>query len=160
MNCKLRKVCERDKDLLYRWVNDPGCRKNSFHRNLISYKEHCDWFADKLSSDICDMYLYCEQGKPIGQIRIDWEEETGYISYSVISECRGQGHGSNMLYLAEQEIQGKEKVLIGCVKKDNIASQVAFKKNGYKETEENDCYRYCKKIREMRYSLNGGGAGL
>lgn len=145
MDYKLRKVCEEDKDLLYQWANDPGCRENSFHQDPITYEEHCDWFEDKFFSESCDMYLYCEQEKPIGQIRIDWERESGNISYSVISDYRGQGHGSHMLHLAEQETQKRGKSLTGCVKKDNIASRMAFKKNGYKEKEEDGYFLYVKK---------------
>lgn len=146
MEYKLRKVSRDDKDLLFKWANDPQCRANSFHQDMISYEEHCGWFADKLANEKCDMYFYCEQEIPIGQIRIDWEGESGRISYFVISEYRGQGHGSNMLRLAEYEVTGKGKRLTGCVKLDNIASQIAFKKNGYAETEEDGYYRYCKEI--------------
>lgn len=150
MAYKLRKVREEDRDLLYQWVNDPGCRVNSFHQDLITYEEHCNWFANKLSSDQCDMYIYCEQEKPIGQIRIDWEMEKGLISYSIISEYEGQGHGSYMLFLVENETQGRGKSLTGRVKKDNIASQIVFKRNGYKEKEEKGYLFYCKPIGKMK----------
>ena len=148
MEYKLRKVCKDDKDLLFQWANDTQCRKNSFHQDVISYEEHCDWFATKLADEMCDMYIYCEQGLPIGQIRIDWDKNLGCISYFVIRGYRGQGHGSNMLKLVEHEMTGKGKRLTGCVKQDNIASQIAFKKNGFNETEEDGYYRYDKIIEE------------
>lgn len=159
MDYKLRKVSEEDRDLLFEWANDSGCRANSFHQNPITYEEHCIWFADKFSSDKCDMYLYCEQEKPIGQIRIDWEMDNGLISYFIISEYQGQGHGSQMLFLAEQEAQGRGKSLTGCVKKDNIASQIVFKRNGYKEKEEDNYYRYCKSINKKMTNCHENFAG-
>lgn len=149
MEYELRKVNEKDKDLLFQWANDSGCRENSFHQDTISYKEHCDWFAAKFADEKCDMYLYCEQETPIGQIRIDWEGESGLISYFVVSEYRGQGHGSNMLRLVEGTVAGKGKSLTGCVKRDNIASQIAFQKNGFTRIEEDSYYRYCKMIEKM-----------
>ncbi len=152
MKYQLQKVCEKDRELLFKWVNDELCRGNSFHSEPVSYEEHCEWFARKLADKMCNMYIYYYQNEPIGQLRIDCEGEIGCISYSVACEYRGQGHGSNMLQLAEHEMQGKVKKLIGCVKYDNIASQVVFKKSNYIEVEEKDYIKYCKEIEDFSLS--------
>lgn len=148
MNLRLQKVCEQDRDLLFQWVNDETCRKNSFHSHLISYEEHCKWFAAKFNDEMCYMYLCCLDDIPIGQIRIECENGIGCVSYFVDCEYRGRGYGFRMLQLIEQEMQGKVKELVAYVKNDNIASQVVFKKNKYSETQEKDCVKYSKNVLE------------
>ncbi|MCM1498872.1 MAG: GNAT family N-acetyltransferase [Clostridium sp.] len=146
MKYKLQRVCEKDRDLLFEWANDKLCRENSFSSEPISYEEHCKWFSLKLADPMCYMYIYYYENIPIGQVRVDCEAETGCISYFVVCEYRGQGHGHNMLQLVEGEMQGKIEKLIACVKYDNIASQMVFKKNNYTEVEEKDYVRYWKEI--------------
>lgn len=146
MKYKLQEVCEKDRDILFEWVNDKQCRKNSFHSEAVSYEEHCRWFSQKLADRMCYMYIYYYENVPVGQIRIECEGETGRISYFIASEYRGQGHGYNMLQLVEYEMQEKVKKFTACVKYDNVASQMVFKKNNYTEIEEKDYIRYCKEI--------------
>lgn len=146
MKFRLQRVCEKDRDLLFRWVNDKLCRENSFHSEPVSYEEHCRWFSEKLADDMCHIYIYYCESIPVGQIRIDCEDEIGCIDYFITSEHRGQGHGRNMLQLVEHEMQGKVKKLIGCVKYDNIVSQIVFKKSNYIEIKEKDYIKYCKEI--------------
>ncbi len=146
MKYKLQEVCEKDRDILFEWVNDKQYRKNTFHSEAVSYEEHCRWFSQKLADRMCYMYIYYYEDVPIGQVCIDCEAETGCISYFIASEYRGQGHGYNMLQLVEYEMQEKVKNLTACVKYDNVASQIVFKKSNYKELEEIDCLKYCKEI--------------
>lgn len=155
MKYKLQEVCEKDRDILFEWVNDKQCRKNSFHSEAVSYEEHCRWFSNKLDDRMCHMYIYYCEDVPIGQIRIDCEAETGCISYFIASEYRGQGHGYNMLQLVEHEMQEKVKKLIACVKYDNIASQMVFKKNNYTEIKEKGYIRYFKEIRNNKTKVCG-----
>ncbi|MCM1082999.1 MAG: GNAT family N-acetyltransferase [Clostridium sp.] len=105
MTSTLKNVCENDRDLLFQWVNEKQCRENSLHSAAVSYAEHCEWFAEKMSDSTCQMYIYYVDETPIGQIRIDLKNGEGYISYSVANEYRGQGHGSHMLQLAESMLK-------------------------------------------------------
>lgn len=146
MGYKLQRVCEEDKDLLFEWANDKECRKNSFHSEAISYEEHCKWFSKQLVNQKCCMYLcYCEN-IPIGQVRINCEGEAGCISYFIASEYRGRGHAYNMLLLMECEMKGKIKQLTACVKYDNIASQMVFRKGNYIGIREKDYIKYSKNL--------------
>ncbi|MCI8769696.1 MAG: GNAT family N-acetyltransferase [Lachnospiraceae bacterium] len=144
MKYRLQRVCEEDRDLLFRWANDKECRKNSFHSEAISYEEHCKWFSKQLINQMCYMYLYYYENMPIGQVRINCEGEAGCISYFIASEYRGQGHAYNMLQSMECEMQGKVKQLTAFVKYDNIASQMVFKKSNYVEIKEKDYIKYSK----------------
>lgn len=146
MNYELKEVCENDRELLYKWINDEQCRKNSFHTELVSYEEHCQWFAGKLIDEMCNMYIYYYQNQPIGHIRIDCKKDIGYISYFVVCEYRGQGHGCKMLQLVEAKMRGRVNQLSAFVKYDNVASQMVFKKNNYIEIVEKECIKYCKEV--------------
>ena len=146
MQSKLRKATEKDKDLLFQWANDSECRKNSLNSELISYESHCKWFASKLNSQFCDMYIYMYQGQETGQIRIDYQGKNGQISYSVAKEFRGQGHGGKILQLIEEEMIGKIEYLTGIVKRDNIPSQLKFEQNGYEKEVLGDIISYRKRV--------------
>ena len=143
---RLKKVSEKDKDILFKWVNDEMCRKNSFHSHEISYGEHCEWFEKKLSDPMCYMFLlYCDDDQ-IGQIRIDCDGEIGCVSYFVAFEYRGQGHGDNIIRLIEKEMYGKIKKIVSYVKYDNVASQHVFINNNYNEKKEDNYLKYEKEI--------------
>ena len=130
----LRKVTKDDIMLLYNWANDNEVRKNAFNINYIYINVNKKWFEDKLNSERCDMFIYMYHSKPIGQVRVDYDEkDIGYIDYSVADGYRGYGHGKNIIHLVEREVAYKVVCLIALVKEDNIASKLVFEKNLYKK---------------------------
>lgn len=124
-----------DIDLLFEWSNDSECRKNSFNSEKIEYIEHEKWFLNKMNDENCKIYLYIFNDEKIGQARIEVQESTGLIGYSIKRQYRGQGHGSRILSLLEKKIENtvdtKIKYLIGKVKFENLASQKVFEKLEY-----------------------------
>ena len=97
MPITFRNVQEEDCNLLFEWRNDEGVRKMSFNSNLILYKDHKDWFCDRIHSDFAQMFIVLLEGEPIGQIRIDIENENGIISFSIAHNYRGNGYGCRIL---------------------------------------------------------------
>lgn len=139
------KLCsEKDVDLIYKMVNDPDTRKNSFNSNLIKYDEHCKWFKKSLNDKNRIMYILKMGDLEIGQIRLDVENTKATISYSIKKEFRGNGYANKILNLIQLEMEKRKEITIleGLVKKDNIASRKAFLKNNFKEYEEENLYRY------------------
>lgn len=137
----LRRAAWSDKDIIFEWANEAEVRINSIHTDEIEYQEHLDWFAKKLENRNCDYYIYCMGNKPIGQIRLDYEEDYAWISFSVDKRYRGQGHGGILLKLAEAEVKlhrPETRLLKGVVKKANIASQKKFEQLHYEMTGEID----------------------
>ena len=129
----LRKVRLDDKDLLHSWSNDPVTRKHSFNSDSIPYEAHEKWFANTLSSDSRLQFILEKSGVPIGQIRLDIEDEIGEIGYSIAPEYRGNGYGNvicNMLIEYSRKYLSIKKI-IAQVKTDNIASKKCFIKNGF-----------------------------
>jgi spore coat polysaccharide biosynthesis protein SpsF len=147
---KLRLAREEDCDLLFKWVNDPDVRKNSFNNKEISYEEHVEWFYRKINSpSSCVFIAYNGKENPIGQIRVEIEDNIGIISYSISEPYRGRGYGTELLFKLPEKIKEKEvcvKILKGKVKKDNLPSRKAFLKAGYEEKDKGNYFEYIKKI--------------
>lgn len=149
MSIELRQVQEEDCDLLFHWANDEAVRHNAFNTNSIAYEDHKEWFYRKICSCSSFIYICCAEGEPIGQLRIDVEENMGVISYSIAKEYRGNGYGTKLL----EEVIGlvkrsniKVSKVVGRVKHSNIPSQKAFDKAGYESVKKKDFIEYYKTI--------------
>lgn len=150
-NLHLRKADYSDVDLLFEWVNDHDVRMNSFNSDNIEYNNHTEWFKNCMNNNNIEIYIYYLYTEPIGQIRLNYENNKTTINYSVAKEHRGKGFGKTMLQMIESEIINSHpeiNVLLGNIKFDNIASQKVFEHCGYsKDTiKENDSYYTYKKM--------------
>ena len=138
MGLYLRESTEEDMDLLYEWANDPVVRRNAFHTEAIPYETHVKWFRQMLENKTVHQYILCRAEEPVGQIRLNIEDGTGLIDYSVAPKQRGKGLGAVLLELVKEKAGETETVtrLMGQVKNENIASVRTFEKCGYQKTEE------------------------
>ena len=143
-NWKLRQATWKDKELLYEWRNDFASRSASFHQQEISMTEHESWLERKLSDSVSSIYILEINNEPVGQARLDRNSGVAHISYSIGGRFRGQGYGKLLLQLLENEAAKESLVLVGQVKKDNIASQVIFQSLGYEEREAEEFFEYRK----------------
>lgn len=167
---KLRPVTNDDLKLIFEWANDDDVRKNSFNQQPITFAEHKQWFENVLDDKNCLFYLFIFEGHPVGQIRVNIENETGYISYSIAKKYRGHGYGGAMLAELENVIYF-EKIpverLVAEVRPDNIISKKKFEQAGYSSIE---LVRYvkdlsfqvrktaeCKGTDSIKRQLNSGG---
>ncbi len=139
---------EEDIDLLFEWVNEEGCRKNSFNPEPIDYETHVNWCLDKITSEEVDIFIVYLQNIPVAQLRFLYEKHKALISYSIDKNYRGMGLGYRVIKLIDQEACYKDtcKTLIGKVKKDNLPSQKIFERCGYTKKIEYDHYIYIKDI--------------
>lgn len=130
----LRKAKCADVDLLFEWTNDNEVRKNSFNSAKIDYEGHRRWFKNCLEDGTIDLYICCLEDEPVGQIRLNYNNQTAVISYSIASRHRGKGFGVVIVKLIEAEVIATRPditFLLGSVKLDNIASQRIFEECGY-----------------------------
>lgn len=151
----LRLIESSDMDLLYEWANDKSVRSNSFNEVMIPYNDHKQWFDNCIKDKNIAIYMLCDNDSMIGQIRLECSEHIARINYSISKNFRGRGYGTIIVKLAEKKI-AEDKPKINClqafVKKDNIASQKVFAKNGYtfvcgiKE----EFYLYIKELSESK----------
>ena len=152
----LRKADYRDLDLLFIWANDETVRENAFNTQMIKFEEHVQWFKEKIISDRCMIYIYCQGDTPIGQGRIDIDGAEGIISYSIDKSYRFRGHGRILLELLEAAVDSDlpaVEVLVAKVKKANIASQRKFDQRLYDKTEKDDYFEY-RKSKGTDYALH------
>lgn len=140
---KLKKCKKNDCALIYKWINDPIARKNSFHTELIPYEVHCNWYNNSLNNKNRLMYIAMEEEIPVAQIRIDNEDGIGVISYVVDEKQRGNGYGYKILNLIKEQIKDMNiEIITGLVKKDNIPSRKAFLKCNFVEVELDGFIKY------------------
>lgn len=146
MHLRLRRARREDCDLLYAWVNDEAVRRNAFNTRMIEYEDHVRWFKDKLSRRDNIIFICDLEKIPIGQIRVDFQDNnTGLISYSIAEGFRGRGYGTELLKLIAEKIKKYRpeiKVLTGKVKRENAASRKAFEKAGYKRVDRDEYIEY------------------
>jgi UDP-2,4-diacetamido-2,4,6-trideoxy-beta-L-altropyranose hydrolase len=140
-NASVRRASPADAELYFRWANDPEVRANSYQSEPIEWANHVRWFETTLAQKSAALYLYIINGEPAGQIRLNIEESTATINYSVDANHRGKGLGKWLLQhisLLAQVNHEELTALQGWVKKKNIASMKAFLSAGYRVIEEND----------------------
>ncbi len=148
----MRKVRIEDAGLLFEWRNDLEVRENSFTQREIPYIEHVNWLKNVLLNPKIFNFILMNLNETVGQIRIELEEKMGLINYSISKKYRRQGYGKTILLLAEEYLKKDiqiDIVLLGLVKKSNIASQKAFLSSGYICVEQAQCFRYTKLLKSM-----------
>lgn len=149
--CLLRKANSEDMRFLFDLRNEKSVREQSFQQKKIALEDHKKWFQKKLKDDYTDIYIYENDGIPVGQVRVDIDNEKrwGIISYAVQREYRGRGLGCRMLKNMEQFEKKRVKCgLQASVKKENAASCRVFEKLGYHGTETDIGYKYVKRWNE------------
>lgn len=150
MSLGLRKADYSDVDLLFGWANDDAVRANAFHTEKIPYEDHVRWFEKMMANASVYQYILCEDETPVGQIRVSVEQEGAIIDYSVSSDQRHKGYGSEMLRMVQKQMTAEQITcvtkLIGQVKYENYASAKAFEKCGFLKKEMSDYIQYEKKL--------------
>lgn len=147
-NIYLREVNDADIDLLFEWANDTDVRANSFSYEPIKYENHVLWFNHCLKR--CDVLIYIllYNDKPAGVVRLNVENTSAVISYSISKEFRCKGLGEEIIRLVEQKARtlSSLKELIAYVKPENIASRKIFYRGNYKEVFDkfDNRYKYTK----------------
>ncbi len=132
----LRKAEIADANDIFEWRNHPDIRKSSFNQELLSWEEHEKWFMAKLKDPDTTVYMAYYKKEKIGTIRFESKESVIKTSVMLNPLFLGKGLGSQVIKLGVEEyIKEKKpkKSLIAEIKKENIASQKAFTKAGFKE---------------------------
>lgn len=147
----LRPITSSDCELLLEWKNEPAARQSAFNTVEVSKENHEKWFSNALNNPDIKIYILESEGKPIGQARINREEDVGIIDYSIDVLYRGKGYGKKIIDLLEEEVRkiGFISSLKAEVKKENVASRHVFISLAYAESEEENCFSYNKNLRPI-----------
>lgn len=134
----LRPAAMNDRDMVFRWRNDPFVvAHGSFHRG-VEWEEHQTWFEKTILGDRRRMFIVLDQGNPIGQIRFDLKDQMEcVVSVYLLQAFTGRGWGVQAIRMgcaAIFDVWDVDRV-IACVRLDNRAGRSAFLKSGFEETE-------------------------
>jgi endonuclease IV len=150
-NIILRKAKKTDKAILLRWRNNPLTIKNSLNAQVITPKQHNEWFTASLTSKnrilLIGEIIYSNKKKiRIGQVRFDKIEssltvskiKTYEISITVSPDVRAKGIGTQLLKAAETYARNNNfSNIIATIKKNNLASIRIFERTGYRRLNKN-----------------------
>ena len=134
----LRLVEPKDREILWKWANDPAVREASFQSEPISWDIHDAWFDARLQDSSSHFYIAVNaDGWPVGQVRFERESESAgevAINISLDRNCRGAGVGVTVLKLGcdlYRDREGLTLPLVGYVKKSNVPAMKIFESAGF-----------------------------
>jgi UDP-2,4-diacetamido-2,4,6-trideoxy-beta-L-altropyranose hydrolase len=132
---RIRSASTDDCELYWHWVNDPEVRLNAFNSETISWKNHQEWFKNKLNDSTSTLLLFESHLGSIGQVRFEKSGQYFKIDFSIARQFRGMGLGEQLLSegirLFLENNQGSK--LVSEVKEENQASKKIFKNIGFRE---------------------------
>jgi RimJ/RimL family protein N-acetyltransferase len=120
----------------FEWVNDVQVRKSAFNSNNVLWKDHMDWFLTKLNSKNCDLCILKFKNNLIGQVRLEKQNNSWLIDFSIDSNYRGLNMAYCMFSLLF--LKFPDRKLIAKVKSSNKASIRVFEKLNFKKTSPED----------------------
>lgn len=130
-----RTATREDAQLLFDWRNDPTTYEQSFHRQPISWVNHCNWLERVLHDPLRHFFVLTVDGKSVGQLRFDVSGNTAEISISIGREFRGQGFGMAAVKEGSRQFFSEHMIIkriIARIKSTNIHSIHLFTKAGYR----------------------------
>ena len=131
---RLRPATEADALQLLRWRNDPGTYRRCIVARPVGREEHLRWFRDRLRSPRTTIYILLDAaGRAAGQGRIDRGRGSCEISLGLGRESRGRGLGTAAVRaLTARAFRLGARKVVATIKKDNVASVLAFIKAGFR----------------------------
>lgn len=97
----LRRAEFRDAELLYEWRRADEAEP-WYEGERVDRDQHIGWVYDRVENPLVHMWIAEEDGVPIGQARIDSNDE---ISFSIDESWRGQGYGERLVRQATRSIR-------------------------------------------------------
>lgn len=116
----LRPVQDADLPLLFRWANDDLVRRAASNTETIEPQTHLDWF-NKLGLGHSLCWMAEVSGIPVGQVRVDFESDGAWLTYSIDKEFRRRGYAREAIRKAQDAV-GPTTNLFAKVRNWNEAS--------------------------------------
>jgi UDP-2,4-diacetamido-2,4,6-trideoxy-beta-L-altropyranose hydrolase len=132
---ELRSAEAGDRDLLYRWVNQPDSLANKLRTSgPIAQADHAAWFGGVLDDPDFFFWIIEAEGRPAGQVRFTPTEYGHEIDIYVDSGHRRRGVALMALALAASafaEEHGPGR-LVARVRPSNSPSRGLFRRAGFR----------------------------
>jgi UDP-2,4-diacetamido-2,4,6-trideoxy-beta-L-altropyranose hydrolase len=132
----LRRARPDDRELLFRWANDPATRAASFSSASIGWEEHVRWLEAKLADPGCALFVATTGGgEPLGTVRFEGEATSAVISTTIDAAWRSRGYGAALIRAACRAYFASLPAddVHAYVKADNEGSRLAFLAAGFDE---------------------------
>lgn len=131
----LRRANAGDSNLLLDWVNQPESLAGKLQTaEPIPGEQHERWFAARLDSPDCRIWIAEREGIPVGQVRAERDAEgRAYVDVFVAAEARGAGLAYAMIDEMAREAAAiwPDTRLVARVRLENVASRRLFAKAGF-----------------------------
>ena len=119
----------------FNWANDPAVCEQSLTTSTIQWEEHKRWFAEKISSASCEIYVLEASGLPVGQVRFDLIADCAEIDYALDKIVRGRSWSPTLLEKSIESFRRRQATsLRAVVKSSNSISRAVFFKIGFEES--------------------------
>lgn len=129
----VRPAEEADRGRYYAWANDPAVRRSALTTREITWDEHAQWFADRLASRDCHLFVLMAHGLPVGQARFDAVDGVARLDYSIDEAVRGRGWGQVLLARSVMALRDIGPVeVVADVREDNAASVATLTRVGFR----------------------------
>jgi UDP-2,4-diacetamido-2,4,6-trideoxy-beta-L-altropyranose hydrolase len=133
----LRPATLEDREMIFRWRNDPFIVAHGSWHRAVEWEEHEKWFEETVRGKNRQMFIILHQDKPIGQIRFDRENQSdSVVSVYLMQPFTGRGWGSQAIRMGCEaifQVWDVDRVL-ACVRLDNTIGRAAFLKAAFRET--------------------------
>lgn len=139
-HARLRPVQAADRDILFKWANDPDVRANSFDPRPIAPETHLAWLERVLADSDVRMWILEVTGAPVGIVRYQRGADEAGVGISIAREHRGHGHGVSLL-LESAPLACSElgvRALVALVLPGNEVSARAFLRAGFEAAGETE----------------------
>lgn len=131
-----------DREMIFRWRNDPFIRAHGSSNREVTWAEHARWFEETLAESGRKVYVVLRRNVPIGQVRFDYQNDQHcVISVYLLKEHTGHGLGVQAIGEACSVIfaDWRVRTIIACIRKDNRGGRSAFLKAGFEESDDGSC---------------------
>ncbi|MFH0922977.1 MAG: GNAT family N-acetyltransferase [Candidatus Micrarchaeota archaeon] len=132
MKLSIRKAVLSDRKAIWTWRNDPITRANSRNPASISWKQHSAWFSTAFEKGNPKIFIVSSGRARAGAVLLNVRGKLCEVSVNIAPSFRGRGVGSSAIKLASNVAKRQGLLsLEAFIKKNNLASQKAFEKNGF-----------------------------
>jgi RimJ/RimL family protein N-acetyltransferase len=141
----LRAAGWRDVWRLWRWRNDPTTRAMSRSREPVGFVNHVRWLRALWRDSSRQLYVAEANGSAVGSGRIDYtlhndmDKLVGEVSLVIAARWRGYGYATTLVRLLyEAADQRGAQLVVGYVRRENLASLSAFQRAGFHQAKWDD----------------------
>ena len=137
----LRPATMKDREMVFRWRNDPFIVAHGSWHRAIEWADHEKWFAETVCGTSRQMFIILHDAEPIGQIRFDRKQSDCVISVYLMPPFTGRGWGTQAIRMGCERILQLWDVdrLVACVRQDNPIGRAAFLKAAFRESSAGLC---------------------